>query len=108
MAEVAAAAVRRRVMETASGIWFSAGAGAVTMDRIAADLGMSKKTLYKLYRSKQDLWRDVVTAVFSEVEKENAVPKPSNSPTLKALPGLRTRRRRDVPPRSASLIGPAV
>lgn len=59
-------------MAAATGIWLSAGAAAVTMDRIAADLGMSKKTLYKLYGSKRVLWSDIVNTVFAEVGAEAA------------------------------------
>jgi len=60
--------LRRRVIEEADSMFFTTGFSAVTMDDIAARLGMSKKTLYRLFKSKEDLLRAVMLRIVSEVE----------------------------------------
>ena|SRR5579859_5598946 len=49
------AAARRRVAEAARERFLASGFSAVTMDDIAAGLGMSKKTLYELFPGKREL-----------------------------------------------------
>ncbi len=60
--------LRRRVIEEADSMFFSTGFSSVTMDDLANRLGMSKKTLYRLFQSKQDLLRAVMQRIVSEVE----------------------------------------
>jgi len=49
--------VRERVLEHAREEFLSRGFSKVTLDEIASDLGISKKTLYKFYPSKEELLR---------------------------------------------------
>ncbi len=60
--------LRRRVVREADSMFFSIGFSAVTMDDLASRLGMSKKTLYRLFKSKEDLLRAVMLQLVSEVE----------------------------------------
>lgn len=58
---------RSRILETARDLFFSHGFARVTMDQIAATLGMSKKTLYKYFPSKEGLLRDIVRQRTGEI-----------------------------------------
>lgn len=49
-------------------MFFTTGFSSVTMDDLANRLGISKKTLYRLFQSKQDLLRAVMLRIVSEVE----------------------------------------
>lgn len=49
--------LRERILECAAGEFLSRGFSKVTIDEIASKLGISKKTLYKFYRSKEELLR---------------------------------------------------
>ena len=49
--------VRERVLEHAREEFLSRGFSKVTLDEIASNLGISKKTLYKFYPSKEELLR---------------------------------------------------
>ena len=60
--------LRRRVVQEADSMFFSTGFSSVTMDDLAGRLGMSKKTLYRLFKSKEDLLRAVMLQIVSEVE----------------------------------------
>jgi len=51
---------QERIMEAARNKFFEQGFVKVTVDEIASDLGMSKKTLYKFFPSKEDLVRKVI------------------------------------------------
>jgi AcrR family transcriptional regulator len=54
--------VRNRIVEGARQSFFEYGFSRVTMDEIAENLGMSKKTLYKHFSSKEDLLKSVITS----------------------------------------------
>jgi AcrR family transcriptional regulator len=49
--------LRERILECAASEFLSRGFSKVTIDEIASKLGISKKTLYKFYRSKEELLR---------------------------------------------------
>ncbi|MDE3057367.1 MAG: TetR/AcrR family transcriptional regulator [Bacteroidota bacterium] len=49
--------VRERIVTHAREKFLQIGFSKVTLDEIASDLGMSKKTLYKYFSSKEDLFR---------------------------------------------------
>ena len=51
---------RRRILTKANDRFFNLGFARVTMDDLAAELGMSKKTLYKYFPSKIELLKAVV------------------------------------------------
>jgi AcrR family transcriptional regulator len=53
-------AVRARILEAARRHFFEFGYSAWTMDDLARELGMSKKTLYRHFRSKDDLLGEVL------------------------------------------------
>lgn len=57
IANESSAETRRRIVETAQERFRSFGFSAVTMDDIARELGMSKKTLYEFFPGKKDLLR---------------------------------------------------
>ncbi len=61
-------AIRNRILRAARDRFFKFGFSKVTMDELAQDLGMSKKTLYKFFPSKSDLLRQVMAAMQNEVE----------------------------------------
>jgi TetR/AcrR family transcriptional regulator, cholesterol catabolism regulator len=46
---------REKILKTALSLFFKYGIRHVTMDEIARDLGMSKKTIYQFYKEKDDL-----------------------------------------------------
>ena len=51
---------RQRILKKASEQFFTLGYARVTMDELANELGMSKKTLYKYFPSKRDLLEAIV------------------------------------------------
>ena len=52
---------RRRLIAVAEKIFVEQGYGAASMDEIAQDAGMSKKTLYQLFETKEALFAAVIT-----------------------------------------------
>jgi AcrR family transcriptional regulator len=52
---------RKRIMHGARDLFFRFGFSKVTMDETAGKLGMSKKTLYKHFPSKEDLLQAITT-----------------------------------------------
>ena len=60
---------RDRIAATAERIFFAAGFSRVLMDDLARELGMSKKTLYSHFSSKEDLLRAVLARRTREVER---------------------------------------
>ena len=66
----AESAVRTRIVAGARRHFFAHGFRGVTMDDLAAELGMSKKTLYAHFRSKPELVQAVILAKAAEVESE--------------------------------------
>src|SRR5438445_8015134 len=80
---------RQRIVEAARAHFFSHGFRSVTMDDLAEELAISKKTLYAHYPGKFDLLEAVLAAKFAGVEsmlKEATRAHPRNFPaTLHAL-----------------------
>jgi AcrR family transcriptional regulator len=70
VAEAGPEAARRRVVALARRHFFAHGFRRVTMDDLAADLGMSKKTVYALFPSKAALLDAVMADKFAEVEAD--------------------------------------
>jgi AcrR family transcriptional regulator len=58
-----------RIVATAERIFFPAGFSRVSMDDLARELGMSKKTLYSHFASKEELLRAVLVRRTREVEQ---------------------------------------
>lgn len=62
--------IKRRVTDTARELFSAYGYSKVSMDDLAAKLGMSKKTFYNHFSSKEDLLLNVVIQFEKEVETE--------------------------------------
>jgi len=62
--------IRRRIIRAASTLFFSRGFAKVTVDEIAAELGISKKTLYQHFASKDALLQAVVRGMINDVAAE--------------------------------------
>lgn len=60
-------AVKDRVLAAAHGLFLERGFLGTTADDIAAELGISKATLYRAFRSKEDILRAVVRRNMEEV-----------------------------------------
>lgn len=58
---------RTRIIAAARGLFFHGGFVRVTADDIAAELGISKATLYKEFRSKEEILRAVVREFMAEI-----------------------------------------
>jgi AcrR family transcriptional regulator len=63
-------AVRERIVAGARHNFFTHGIRGVTMDELATELGMSKKTLYTHFRSKTALIEAALHAKFQQIEAE--------------------------------------
>jgi AcrR family transcriptional regulator len=59
--------LRPRIVEAARGLFLSRGFVRVTADDIAAEIGVSKATLYKEFASKEDILRAVVRGLLAEI-----------------------------------------
>jgi AcrR family transcriptional regulator len=59
--------IRERILNKAREMFTQFGYSRVTMDEVAAELGMSKKTLYKFFPGKEQLIRSIITDVKCEV-----------------------------------------
>ena len=81
--------VRERVLEHARDEFLSRGFSKVTLDEIASDLGISKKTLYKFYPSKEELLRASLHAMMRsagwELERISSSDKPFADKLAEAL-----------------------
>jgi AcrR family transcriptional regulator len=60
--------LKNRILTAARDEFYIYGFSKVTVDEIANKLGMSKKTLYKFFPSKDELVREVVRMVIKEME----------------------------------------
>ncbi|MBI5476881.1 MAG: TetR/AcrR family transcriptional regulator [Ignavibacteriales bacterium] len=63
------AALRLRILKTAQDQFFSHGFTKVTVDEIANRIGVSKKTIYKFYPSKDELVKAVTETTLKDVEQ---------------------------------------
>ena len=57
----------QKFIEKVSGLFLEYGAKSVTMDDIAKELGISKKTLYQKYKNKEAILEEVLTVSLDEV-----------------------------------------
>jgi AcrR family transcriptional regulator len=60
-------ALRTRVVEAAGALFLSRGFVRVTSDDLAAHLGISKATLYKVFPGKEDILREVVRGILNDI-----------------------------------------
>ncbi len=61
--------IRDRILQKAREQFFRLGFSKVTMDEMAADLGVSKKTIYRHFPSKDKILQDLMVLKLSEIEK---------------------------------------
>ena len=64
------AEVRNRILDKARDHFLQYGFSTVTMSEIAADLGMSKKTVYAFFPSKEDLASEMVKGMQAEISSQ--------------------------------------
>ena len=70
MARAADSAGRRRqIMDLAQQMFFRHGFGRVSMDELAAELHVSKSTLYKHFHAKEDLLAAVLQEYYSDIAR---------------------------------------
>lgn len=62
--------VKKKILLAARRLFFSFGYSKVTMDELALELNMSKRTLYQLYESKKILLEAVIYDFFQEFQNE--------------------------------------
>src|SRR5437762_2233361 len=86
-ADVTAESSARRIVAAARRYFFAHGFRNVTMDDLAADLGMSKKTLYAFFSSKDALVEAVLKDKFQSVESD--LKRLAERPSRDALDNLR-------------------
>jgi AcrR family transcriptional regulator len=84
----AASPARRRLVETATRLFYAEGIHAVGIDRIIAEAGVAKATFYKHFPSKDDL----VVAYLAEVDRLGreavaALPRQAPRETIAAIMG---------------------
>lgn len=60
--------LRERMLVAARDLFYIHGFSRVTMEEIANKLGMSKKTIYKFFESKDEIVQDVVRKTLTEVD----------------------------------------
>jgi len=60
--------IKERILSQAEQLFIRFGYSKVTMDEIAANLGMSKKTLYKFFPGKEALVKEMISSLKCEVD----------------------------------------
>lgn len=61
--------VKERILRQAEQLFIQFGYSKVTMDEIAASLGMSKKTLYKFFPGKEALVKEMITSMKCSIDE---------------------------------------
>lgn len=61
--------IRNRILEAAEEQFFKHGCSSVTMEALAEQLGMSKKTLYQYFQSKEELIAEVTHIVMANCDR---------------------------------------
>src|SRR5437588_3502216 len=72
--------MKARILETADRLFYLQGIRAVGVDTIAAEIGISKRTLYNHFPSKDDL-------IAAYLERRFVKPRPSDKPPLEQILG---------------------
>ncbi len=79
-------AIKKRILKTARKSFFSFGYSRITMDELAIELHVSKKTLYQFFKSKQFLLESVINDFFQEFQdKIDHIIREENSSSLGVL-----------------------
>ena len=61
---------KERILELANDRFLKMGFNKVTLDELSTELGISKKTMYKFFPSKEELVKTIVWLMLRRVEKE--------------------------------------
>ncbi len=71
--------IQKRIVASAKDQFFNHGFTRVTLDEIASEVGISKKTIYKYFPSKEDLVRGVTDSTLADTESglKNIIEDPS-------------------------------
>ncbi len=62
--------MKDRIIQKATDLHFKYGIKNVTMDQIATDLGISKKTIYQYFENKQDLVKQTIDYIFDQIQTQ--------------------------------------
>jgi len=81
----ATSTLKLRVISQATSLFFRLGVRNVTMDEIAQELGMSKKTIYQLFKNKADIVKEVSMAYCKQNEAETLAVAESSQNAIDAL-----------------------
>ncbi len=79
---------KQRIVEVASRQFMESGISKVTLDEVAAELGMSKKTMYKFFPSKEALLRTIVQTMMKGIQTRVEAVVNSNKPFVEKAPAL--------------------
>ncbi|MBI4428171.1 MAG: TetR/AcrR family transcriptional regulator [Ignavibacteriales bacterium] len=63
--------IKKRILDTAGEYFYRFGVSKVTMEELADKLGMSKKTLYKYFESKDHLLRALIDSIKQDLEQRS-------------------------------------
>ena len=61
--------LKERIIENASTLFFQKGVKSMTMSDIANELGISKRTLYEVFRDKEDLLENCIRSYMEKADK---------------------------------------
>ena len=61
---------KERILELSRDRFFKMGFNKVTLDEISGELGISKKTMYKFFPSKEELVRTIIRMTLRSAQKE--------------------------------------
>lgn len=59
--------IKKRILDEARQLLFKYGYSKITMDDLTSSIGISKKTLYKHFRSKEDLFKASIMMLMQEI-----------------------------------------
>lgn len=76
---------KERIISHAEDRFLSSGFNKVTLDELSSELGISKKTMYKFFPSKDDLLKTIIRALQRRVEKNIISIVHSEKPTAQKL-----------------------
>ncbi len=79
---------KERILELAKERFFRNGFNKVTLDELSGELGISKKTMYKFFPSKEELIRTVVWMMLHRIEEEVLRITTENKPFVHRLADL--------------------
>ena len=74
------------IVEAAAKLFLDRGFGAVSMDAIAAEAVVSKRTVYSYYQNKETLFADVMSLCCEQIGSQDGCPLVSEELITKALP----------------------